>query len=571
MKPKGPKQTFSDNLRSANAALAVSAGRGGRRLMRMLMPKRVPLPTRLVIAPQDLRRGDHTIAHDIFAGRLTFAGRRIDTGGKSPFDLKPPSYAFAEELHGFSWLRHARAADSPETRDRTRALVADWIDLYGRSSKGLTNEIPVLIRRIISWTTQSPLLLEGSDESFYRLFIKSLHRQAGILLGERRLGVPPTSNLGSLIALSYFALCADRNEKLAANLQDRLVVAIQAEILPDGGHVSRNPQVLVDTLLDLLPLQQAYLARNFKIPPEIPSAIANMIGMLRLMRHADGTLALFNGMGNTEAGELAALLAYGNSRSTLLSDASYSGYQRLEQGASCLIVDAGRTPPARWSVSAHAGCLSLEFSARGSRIFVNCGAPRPGHDIARQLSRSTAAHSTLTIADTSSCTFLVNRHARKILDLRIMSGPKNVTYGREASEGGDVLVGRHDGYLKSFGLIHQRSLWLGENGDRLEGQDSLIAEDSASRRKKSTGPVPVALRFHLHPGARAELSEDKLFVLIEIAGKGMWRFEAGSHPLDIEDSIIFATRQGQQRTSQIVVGQTMQAGESLDWSLTYLG
>ena len=558
-------------MRVANIAFGTSFLRGSRRMAGYLAPVRVPLPTRLLIAPQDLRSSDGTIALDIFAGRLTFAGRHIETGGRSPFDVTPPSYAFAEELHGFGWLRHARATESPAMRDKARILVADWIDLYGRSSKGFAMRTSVLVRRIISWTTQSPLLLEGADESFYRLFIKSLHKQATILLRECRVGVPPLSHIPALLALSYFALCTDRTEKLAATVLRELAAAIEAEILPDGGHVSRNPQIIIDILLDLLPLQQAYAARNLKIVAEIPAAVTRMTEMLRMLRHGDGSLALFNGMGNTEASELATLLAYGNRKSQIQHDASYSGYQRVDLGGTCVLVDAGRSPPSRWSVGAHAGCLSLELSARGARIFVNCGSPRPGQDMARQLSRATAAHSTLTIGDTSSCRFVVGKHARKILDLRVVSGPRQVTYGRESSDGGEVLVARHDGYANAFGLIHQRSIWLGDKGNRLEGQDILLAQEgrpAPKQKQAAEAPVSFALRFHLHPNVKAQLSDTENLIIIEAGAGDVWHFEAGGAPLTLEDSIFFATRQGQQRIRQIVILGIATPGATTDWSLT---
>ena len=42
----------------------------------------------------------------------------------------------------------------------------------------------------------------------------------------------------------------------------RLVDELERQILPDGGHISRNPGALIELLLDLLPLRQAFAARN---------------------------------------------------------------------------------------------------------------------------------------------------------------------------------------------------------------------------------------------------------------------------------------------------------------------
>ena len=52
--------------------------------------------------------------------------------------------------------------------------------------------------------------------------------------------------------------------------------------------------------------------------------------MLRMFRHADGSLALFNGMGVTAPDALATVLAYDDARAQADLNAPHSGYQRLE-------------------------------------------------------------------------------------------------------------------------------------------------------------------------------------------------------------------------------------------------
>jgi uncharacterized heparinase superfamily protein len=54
-----------------------------------------PVPTRLLFAPQDLRTADPTVAGEIYTGFFVFAGRPLATGGRSPFDFRPPSRAGA--------------------------------------------------------------------------------------------------------------------------------------------------------------------------------------------------------------------------------------------------------------------------------------------------------------------------------------------------------------------------------------------------------------------------------------------------------------------------------------------
>ncbi len=538
------------------------------------------------MGPQELRTCDATIAQDIFAGRLTFAGRHVDTGGGSIFDVAPPSYSFAEELHGFGWLRHIRAADSPETRQSARDLVADWIDLYGRTGSGFAMNPHVLSRRMMSWISQAPILLDGAETEFYQAFLGSLSSQAALLHKELKLGVPPLVQLSCVIALAYYAFCSDAPNKLLTSAERRLLLALEQEILPDGGHVSRNPQLLLDGLLDLLPLQQVFSARGKTIPKEIPDATGRMLALLRMLRHADGVIGAFNGMGATESGLIARILPYVTPGEAITLDASYSGYQRLENGPSVLLVDAGRTPPVRWSGSAHGGCLSLEFSSHNSRIFVNCGAALAISEPARQLSRLTAAHSVLILDDTSSCRFATDGRLRKYFGDTIIEGPTELTYGRQQAEDGEMLVARHDGYGKEFGLIHQRSLWLGEAGLRLEGQDALLGLAKAPSGRKRRGAKsqkegkiettilpPFTVRFHLHPSVRASLDastslESSSGQVTLMTGQGeKWQFSAHGFAIALEESIYFATPQGRQKTLQIVLSGLAQSDLLIDWVL----
>ena len=73
---------------------------------------------------------------------------------------------------------------------------------------------------------------------------------------ERKLaeGVSGEDRLIVAIALVELGLCAEGAGKLLQRSRKLLADELQRQILPDGGHISRNPQMLIDLLLDLLPL-----------------------------------------------------------------------------------------------------------------------------------------------------------------------------------------------------------------------------------------------------------------------------------------------------------------------------
>ena len=102
--------TLNAGLSAASAGHALRWAKAG--LHRALKPSSGKTPERLIMAPQDLRTSDPTVAAEIYAGHLKFAGKLLETHGRSPFEMPSPSPAFEAELHGFSWLRHLRAAET---------------------------------------------------------------------------------------------------------------------------------------------------------------------------------------------------------------------------------------------------------------------------------------------------------------------------------------------------------------------------------------------------------------------------------------------------------------------------
>ena len=102
--------------------------------------------------------------------------------------------------------------------------------------------------------------------------------------------------------------------------------------------------------------------------------------------------------------------------------------------------------------------------------------------------RTTAAHSTLVLADTNSTNIQPDGSLGK--------GVEDVAIERSEDNDASRLEASHDGYVRGFGLTHKRSLMLGNDGKELRGADQLIAKG----RKKIRDSAGYAVRFHLAPG-----------------------------------------------------------------------
>jgi len=317
-----------------------------------------------------------------------------------------------------------------------------------------------------------------------------------------------------------------------------------------------------------LPLRQLFSARQLQPPQALNNAIDRMMPMLRFFRHADGNFAQFNGMGPTSVDLLATVLAYDDARGAPVSNAPHSGYQRIDAGSTALLMDTGRPPPLALSQEAHAGCLSFELSWKAHRLVVNCGLPAVNKENWRQVARATAAHSTVTFNDASSCRFLESRRLRRLLfGAPIIAGPRAVQVTREDSTDGTNLIASHDGYANPFAVIHHRKLRLSADGRALDGEDSFTPA--------SGGMLPVdkgdefAVRFHLHPSTKANRLSDGRGVILLLPDRELWTFTSHGETVRIEESVYLSGSNGPRRTVQIVIYGHARSEAKVHWSFRY--
>lgn len=518
------------------------------------------VPARLLIAPQDLRTSDATNAADIYAGRFLFAGHLVETGGKSPFEIEAPSDDWSRALHGFGWLRHLRAAQTNVAKQNARALVDEWIRLCSRRDR-IAWEEAVVARRVLSWLSQSPLILDGCSREFYRRFLRSLARQVRYLrqtVNETPDGVP---RLTAAIAVAAATVSMAGQGRYVRQSMRRLDHELARQILPDGGHVSRNPGALLEILVDLLPVRQALTVQGLPASPAIMQTIDRVMPMIRFFRHGDGAFAHFNGMGTTPADLVATILAYDDARGAPPGNAPHSGYQRLAGGDTVVLMDTGKPPPPTVSDQAHAGCLSFELSSRRNRVIVNCGVSAQDRGGWRTVARSTAAHSTAGIEDTSSARFLTTPRYGRLIGVPIISGPTEVPVRREETEAGTRITASHNGYVPRFKVVHERSIALSADGSVLDGLDRFRTVGALGTQDRYT------IRFHLHPLVKASSVRSGTAVVLLLPDGEAWELVAPNAEIAIEESIYLSDVYGHRRTEQIAIYGRVRTQPEVAWQL----
>ncbi|AGF75099.1 hypothetical protein BAnh1_12310 [Bartonella australis AUST/NH1] len=525
-------------------------------------------PHKILAHPVDLRLAEPAMAHEFYHGRFAFAGSIVHVGATSPFLVIPPTPEWEAALHDFHWLRHMTAARSELAKVHARSLLEDWLDHSSKGMKGRPWDGSVVTRRLISWICHSQMLLEGASERFEKRFLRALGFQFRYLRVSIRSMENNDQRLLAAIALTFASLALPISAAMKGKVRTSLVGELSRQIFVDGGHISRSPAILLSLLSDLLSLRHLYMHSDETAPRILIDSVERMLPALRFFVHEDRTLARFNGVGPIMPAYLSAILDLDEAAGHPFSHARYSGFQRLHANQTTILADTGKFPPRFAAEHACSGCLSFEMSSQGNRFIINAGIDSYGREKYRHLGRVTAAHSTATVNDHSVGVFHNKKNKRASLLLR---GPTDVRVRR--IEGPEVtgFIARHDGYIRSFNLFHERGLVLSANGKMIEGFDRFFAPRNGrlNRHKEDqNGQNNVAVRFHLHP--QVEVSRDGDYVRLAVKGGLGWLFVSLDTDICLEDSIDFAGLTGPQRTRQIVLYFRPALQEKIRWRFTRL-
>jgi uncharacterized heparinase superfamily protein len=337
-----------------------------------------------------------------------------------------------------------------------------------------------------------------------------------------------------------------------------LARALSTAQFEDGGLISRTPfeQALLVDRLSLL--RAAYHAAKQSLPEGIEAAAAAALAALHGVTMGDGGLSSWQGGNPGEAARLHALVEGSGLRARPLRNARGWGYHRMSALGTILVIDAAAPPPAKTAQTPCASTLAFELSDGVQRLVINCGGPAPlptglPDDLVQAL-RTTAAHSTLTLDDTNSTAILP--------DGSIGKGAAEVSVTRSEDNDSSRLEASHDGYVRGFGLIHKRSLMLGNDGKELRGADQLIAKG----RRKIRDAAPYAVRFHLAPGVEPTLTADGMGAILRSPGAPPWNFRCRGANLGIEESVMIDGRGDAVATTQLVItGEIAAIGGEVAW------
>ncbi|MFN7056451.1 heparinase II/III family protein [Hyphomonas sp.] len=461
--------------------------------------------------------------------------------GEAPWTLEMPSRHFADRVHRFNWLADLMA-QGEDGAALARAHVDDWVQRFGRFN-GFAWRIDPTAARMWHWLRCGAALFAEGEETARAARIETLARQAAYLSDVIETAHDPASRWQGAVSLTAWALCT-RKGRPEAELA-RLEAEVTAQILPDGGHITRSPSRLLASIIHLQTIAGALLRAGHPLPDWLTHWIPRMGAMLAFFRSGDGGLDPFHDSDESRPEVVEAAVARLPAPPRRFLFAPKSGFQKIERGGLRFIMDCGDAPPRPFAEQARAGALGFELSDGPARLVTSCGfSPEVNIDWQAAV-RRTSAHSTLTLAGRDSVTFALNEETR----LRAAIGPEGIAAKRleEASE--IWLDAQHSGYKASHGLLHRRRIFVSGIGDRLTGEDSLV-RPIAQAPNEDKKPIPYEIRFHLHPTVTAIMGRDAIRLVSE-AGP-VWRFKTSHEAARLERTVYLA-RGGVEQPEQIVL------------------
>ena len=539
---------------AAERAIVTKLARGPL-LSRLFGSSRQPL--KLVAVPRDHVQGDRQRGDALLAGRFTVGNETLELAGLD-FAAIGTHGPLAQELQGFSWLRDLSAAASRgKGAQLAEALAGRWLLAHGtRVDEAWRADL--WGERILFWTAYAPYILSSRDSGYRSALLNTLVRGSRHLDSTADRVPPGLQRITAWAGMVAAALLVQGGVPRVARGEAGLARALSTAQFEDGGLISRHPheQALLVDRLGLL--RSAYFAARQSLPENIDSASAAALAALHGVMMGDGALSSWQGGNPGEASRLGALIEGCGVRARPLRQARGWGYQRLTALGTIVVLDGAPPPPAKMARSGCASTLAFEMSDGAQRLVVNCGGPEPlPTDLPEELInglRTTAAHSTLVLSDTNSTSILG--------DGTLGKGVQDVTIDRSEDNDCSRVEAAHDGYVRGFGLIHKRSLMLGNDGKELRGSDQLIPKG----RRKIREAAPFVIRFHLAPGIEPVITADGMGAILRSPGAPPWNFRCRGANLGLEESIMIDGRGNAHQSLQLVIaGEVSGMGQEIVW------
>ena len=457
-----------------------------------------------------------------------------------------------KNLNSFFWLF---SLDLRSSKKDTQNIILQWIEKNHRyNSKSW--EVDILAKRIIAWLSNSKLTYEDSDTNYKEKFNNIIGKQINHLINEIEGSEWVEDKMIGCSAVILTGLSYQNKDDyldVGLNLLKKLA---KHSFDNDGFPKSRNIRQLNFYLKYFVLIREWFKESQTEIPEFINEIIYYLGQAYAFICQNNTKNFLFNG--NHESNNIDFdhyLKKFGYNFKNPSNE--LGGYAILNNKKISLAVDIGRSPDKKFSSNYQAGSLSFEIVSGRKKLICNSGYFQNFKHQLNKISKSSAVHSTLILEDISSCKF-TKQSPSKIFDgLKIIK--KNVVFEKNYWK----INAAHDGYLKQFGIIHDREIEFYPEQIKFIGHDKIISKNNAKNLK-------FEIRFHLEPSVKVMKTLDNKSILIDLDGEG-WKFNSNQNTINIDTGLYFGKKNSFVSNQNIFIsGMTNGDNQTIKWEITKL-
>ena len=436
-----------------------------------------------------------------------------------------------ENLHSFLWLARL---DRKNSKIITKDIIKSWINIFSNYEPN-TWEMEITAKRIIAWSSNIDITLENSDKIYKENFFISLIKQSNFLLKNIKnlfYGQSKIICCAAIILSGIIFKENDFNYKAGIKELEKIVKNYFDE---KGFPKSRNPEEVFVSIKYLILIREWFKEAQKPIPDFLNEIIAKCGNCYAMLSCSNKQFPLFNGATEINHKDYDIFLKnlkykFANKNSEI------ADLVKIKKKKFEFFIDCGNPPQNNYSKYYQAGCLAFELISNKQKVICNSGYGKYFSSKLNSLSRSTAAHSTLYINDTSSCIFQKNKSINKIYGNSLVERHKIINKNYTDDKDFYTISASHNGYEKKFGCIHTRSVKISKKEDKIFGLDEL------KKTKNYPNPLNYFIRFHIYPNTKIVKTQAENSILISLPNKEGWLLHNKSSNFKIEKNIFLGNK-----------------------------
>ena len=447
------------------------------------------------------------------------------------WETSPKDKLSFENLHSFLWLTRL---DRKNSKSITKNIIESWINTFFNYHSNVW-EMEITAKRIIAWSSNTDITLENSNKFYKEKFFLSLIKQSNFLV----------KNLNSLFNEPSKIICCsaiilsgiifkenDINYKIGIKELEKIVKNYFDE---NGFPKSRNPEDVFVCIKYLILVREWFKEAQKLIPEFLDEIIKKCGSCYAMLSCSNKQFPLFNGA--TEINHK----NYDMFLKNLKYKFNYKNHEiadliKIKKKKFEFFIDCGNPPPNNYAKQYQAGCLAFELISNKQKIICNSGYGKYLSPKLNSLSRSTAAHTTLYINDTSSCSFQKNKLINTVYGSSLIEKHKIIKKIYNEDKNFYNIAASHNGYEKKFGYIHTRSIKI------LKKEDKIFGIDQLKKTRSFSNSLNYSIRFHIYPNTKIVKTKAGNSILISLPNGEGWLLQSKTNNFEIEKNIFLGNK-----------------------------